>query len=87
MKVQYELPHTKNIKKLYFRKYNNGRRFDWNNIEHISVLNRWRAQVFRYVNRTLHMRATIRKLTIHADACTEAQGMGVAVFMTRRTNG
>ena len=47
MKVQYELPHTKNIKRLYFRQYNNGRSFDWNNIEHIRVLNRWRAQVFR----------------------------------------
>ena len=64
MKVQYELPHTKDIKRLYFRQYNNGRSFDWNNIEHIRVLNRWRAQVFRYVGRAPNTRATTPKLTI-----------------------
>lgn len=45
-KVQYGLPHTKTIKRLYFRQYNNERSFDWQNIEHIRTSNRGRAQLF-----------------------------------------
>ena len=64
LKIQYRLPHMKNMKRLYFRQYNNGRKLDWQNIEHIRALNRWRAQVFRYVGRALNIRAIIPKLTI-----------------------
>lgn len=49
MKIQYQLPRTNAIKRLFFRQFNNGRNIDWKNIEHIRALNKWRTQVFRYV--------------------------------------
>ena len=64
MKIQYQLPRTKEIKRLYFRQYDYGRTLDWQNYDHIRTLNRWRAQVFRYVGRALNTRAMILKLTI-----------------------
>ena len=64
MKIQYQLPRTKEIKRLYFRQYDHGRSLDWQNYEHVRTLNRWRAQVFRYVGRALNTWAMVPKLTI-----------------------
>ena len=53
-----------NRKKWCFPQYNKGEDFDWQNMEHIRSLNKWRSQIFRYVGRVLRMRAIIQKLTV-----------------------
>ena len=62
--IVLEQPDHKTYKKWCFPQHNKGENFDWQNMEHIRSLNKWRTQIFRYVGRALEMRAMIQELTV-----------------------
>ena len=57
-------PDHKTYRKWSFPQHNKGKSFDWQNMEHIRSLNKWRSQIFRYVARALRLRAMIQELTV-----------------------
>ena len=60
--IEFGQPDDKMYRRWCFPQHNKGENFDWQNMEHIRSLNKWRNQIFRYVGRLLQMRA-IQKLT------------------------
>ena len=54
--------------------------FDWQNMKHISSLNRWRSQIFRYVGRALELRTMIQELTVTCRRMVEISKRGIVPY-------
>ena len=61
--IVFGQPDDKMYRRWCFPQHNKGEDFDWQNMEHIRSLNKWRNQIFRYVGQLLKPRA-IQKLIV-----------------------